>query len=888
MKSDGSALKGALLASTILAAPLTAMAQTQSQQPGGQGDAQQPGPEVLVEEIVVTGEYIPEEKRATAQVANLIDSEDFAITGDSNAAQALRRVTGLSLVGDGFVFVRGLGERYSQSTLNGAILPSPLPLQRVVPLDIFPASFLESVLVQKTHSPQFPSEYGGGLVALRSTATPDERFFKFGASVGFDTETTFQDGLGYVGGDTDVLGVDDGTRELPEILARTPVGELNTLNPRQAEVAAESIPNIWSIQADPNEANVDLDLSFGDRFDVGDMSLGIIGVVDYSSKLQNRVGQRNIIRAVGTGDDRRFELADRISQSFCDQSFPSQKDCGLRSTQWTVKLNGLLSLGLEIGRNNTIQANTLALRDTEKEAIIQKGLVVSEDALRSDNRMDWVEQMLWANQLTGEHYLNLLGGGLFGETQIKWYGQYAETKRDAPLRKRYSYEFDNAREEFLLEPDASRAEWSALDDDIVEVGADVTQTVFLFDRPWDFYFGGSYFEKDRVAANRFFRFTFPGGAFIETRQLVPELIFTPANIRPGGFGLIELTTPADLFDASFEIWSGFGGVEAQVLDTVRINAGFRFEDSTQIVNTAFRSLPFVDLPGVEPNDPITTRLINESVLPSVTATWEFYRNMQLRLAFSQTLGRPSLRELASASFVDPERDALIFGNPTLGVTEFDNYDARWEWYFGPGESMTVGFFYKELDNPIERSFFFESDELLRSFINGDSAELLGVEGEVEKFVPLGDWFGGEWFDAREFFVRTNATYVDAETTISGPLATLATNTTRRLVGQSDIIVNFQIGWDSREVGERFAILYNWTSDRIEDAGLAGAPDLFDRPPMLLGLNYTREFELLGGLWEFNFEADNLLGQDAELVQGPFIAEEFELGRTFQIGFKATY
>ncbi|WP_150007084.1 TonB-dependent receptor plug domain-containing protein [Iodidimonas nitroreducens] len=151
----------------------------------GAGDAvAQAEPDI--EEIVVSGKYIPDEKRATSEVSSLIDAEDFALSGDSDAAAALRRVTGLSLVGDGFVFVRGLGERYSKALLNGAELPSPQPLERVVPLDVFPAGFLESVLVQKTHSSQYPSEFGGGVVALRTKGLPDENFISFGVSSGFD------------------------------------------------------------------------------------------------------------------------------------------------------------------------------------------------------------------------------------------------------------------------------------------------------------------------------------------------------------------------------------------------------------------------------------------------------------------------------------------------------------------------------------------------------------------------------------------------------------------------------------------------------------------------------------------------------------------------------
>ena len=159
---------------------------------GGTAFAQEAGiEEPRIEEISVIGQFVPDEKRETASVSNVVGGEQFTRSGDSNIAESLKRVAGLSTVGGKFVYVRGLGERYSTTLLNGAILPSPEPINRVVPMDLFPTAVLESVLVQKTYSAQYPSEFGGGVLQLRTKKSIDEFFWNVSSSLGMTTDVNF-------------------------------------------------------------------------------------------------------------------------------------------------------------------------------------------------------------------------------------------------------------------------------------------------------------------------------------------------------------------------------------------------------------------------------------------------------------------------------------------------------------------------------------------------------------------------------------------------------------------------------------------------------------------------------------------------------------------------
>ena len=200
MQTTRYALSAALLASTTLV-PVAALAQ----------DAPSSEPEDVIE---VRFQYIPDDRRVTSEVSAALSIDDLETTGDSDLAAALVRVTGLSTTGGKFVVVRGLNERYSNTLLNGSPMPSPEPFRRAAPLDIFPTNVLSNVLVQKTFSPEFPGEFGGGVIGVETATLPDDRFLTISIGGSFDTVTTGNNGLTYDGSDTDWLGYDDGLRDL--------------------------------------------------------------------------------------------------------------------------------------------------------------------------------------------------------------------------------------------------------------------------------------------------------------------------------------------------------------------------------------------------------------------------------------------------------------------------------------------------------------------------------------------------------------------------------------------------------------------------------------------------------------------------------------------------
>ena len=325
-------VRSVLLTSVCLAWVSPALAQDATVEEPSSAVEQQPAAEAEARQqtVIVRGQFIPDEKRNTSEVAALIDEGDFSLQGDGDAAAALARVAGIATAENEFIYVRGLNERYSTALLNGSPLPSPAPLRRVVPLNLFPTSTLKSVLVQKTYSPDLPGEFGGGTVDLRTKAVPDESFLNIGASAKFDTQTTWRNGLQYDGSETDWLGFDDGARDLPNIAI--------TDDSREFGRQLTDNSSLLVIQQGEVAPNLGFDLSGGTRIDVNnDISIGLTAAGGYSNDWQTKQG----IRSFGAVNS----ATDRLEPN---QLFTRN------STKNTVGVNALATLGFDLYDNHEI------------------------------------------------------------------------------------------------------------------------------------------------------------------------------------------------------------------------------------------------------------------------------------------------------------------------------------------------------------------------------------------------------------------------------------------------------------------------------------------------------------------------------------------------------
>jgi len=899
--SIGTRLAGLLLLTTSLTIPTVLHAQSadapSTEEAGddliedvqgveGEEEFQEPEISVPGGGIIVTGRRNRNPERASTQVLNVLSEEDIARTGEGDIAGALGRVTGLSVVGGGRVFVRGLGDRYSLALLNGLPLPSPEPLSRVVPLDIFPTNVVASSLVQKTYSANYPGEFGGGVINLTTKAVPVEDFLTISVSGSGDTETTFENGLTYSGSSLDEFGFDNGNRDIPTNLqAFFDSGERIGSVPISVSegIAGQLTPtNLVTLQRENSQRpNLSGSITGGLTFDLGkDTYLGVIATASIKNSLRNRT----VISQGGSSD---------LSELF--------QDFSTFITDESILVNGLIGIGLDLGPH-TIRWTNLYIRDTLKTARLEEGT----DILPGFSGFDFInQQTAWfERQLIDTQLVTELDFDRFG---IDFRAGYARTDREAPFNSTFSYTRTNIPgdpfgDQFvayfnqLSDAGISTVAFDDLQEENIFGGLDLSYEVT---DTFTVTVGGAYTDTDRRSSSREFRPFITGDVLDDS--VVPALglrrpgdIISAATLENFNVTLTE-ASPFPVFDAALEIYAGYGLLRWLPTDTLTLEAGVRYEDATQTVDLD-QSIFNTPIAGATP-----TNLGNDYFLPSGTITWEPIDDLQLRLSASQTIARPQFRELVEQTYFDPDSNRRFRGNPFLTDSELINVEARAEYYIAGPNRVSLAGFYKEIDNPIENTLVSASGQVLTSFANAPAATLYGVELDFVYGIDLYN-LGGTFFETKQLLFLTNYTYTQSEISVAaGDTAPVPGNPAQDanqlfddgspLVGQSDHVANFSVGIEDTEKVQQLTVLLNYASERVTTRGGA-LPDVVEDPGLTVDIVGRTELGVLGKNVELSFEARNLFGRDnfefQQLGENRIEINTFEVGTSFSFGVKVEF
>jgi len=825
--------------------------------------------EYVVVEPYIAGSLasVLEERRTDVAVANILGAEQISKAGDSDAAGALSRVTGLTLVGGRYIYIRGLGERYSSTLLNGANVPSPDATRRVVPLDLFPSGIIDSISVQKGYTADLPGEFGGGAVELRTRGVPEASFFNVEFSLGYRQGTTFKDGLRYQGGGHDWTGYDDGTRaESKELAGATADGvQLKPYNrftgegftPGELQVIGDSLPVIYDVESKKIGPNVGFSAAGGYVHELNNgWRLGLLAATHYKDDWLTFTQQRT----------------DYINSG--DGVLESENDYTYDTTGRNIDLSGFVTAGLEMGENHTLSYNWMLLRNTIDKAQVQQGY--NKDTSGGDVRfteLEWIERQMEANQLLGEHVFPAIGG-----LKLDWQYTKASANSDAPDTRRYRYDPDTLTQTqddfiFSIRNDSNQRRWSQLTDDSSSWNIDLQQPIGVFDKvDISLLAGFNQVDKSRDSEIRRFSFKSRGsvsGSIDLRRNPSVEDIIYDETILPNGWQLEEVTIATDAYTADQAIGAWYAGLDFNFAGTLRLAGGVRHESSDQSVSTFNLFDP--------ENNPVVSELSTNDNFPYATATW-FHGNHQLRAGYARTINRPDFKELSESLYKDPILDRLVKGNPELIPAYLTHYDLRWDYYFNPGEFVSLGVFYKQFKDPIESVILASSESDLTSFDNAEAADNFGVEFELYKTLDfLDEWWGwGQAWD--KFYINTNYAWIDSQITLVDKNSNIQTSSQRPLQGQSPYVLNFQIGYDDDDRDIHAALLYNVFGKRIVDVGVNGAPDKYEQPRPSLDFVYSQGF----GDWKLKTKLKNLLDPELKLTQGKETNRSTRFGREFSL------
>ena len=859
-----------------------------------------------LEEVMVQGrlkdsaEMLVSERLEEEVVTDILGSEMIGRVGDSTVAAALRRVSGLSLVSDKFVYVRGLGERYSSTTLNGATVPSPDLTRNVIPLDIFPTSVVDSLAVQKSYSADQAATFGGGNVNIRTKGIPDALTYSIEIGSGMNSETD-GDVLSYSGGGDDNFGTDDGTRALPAELqqalqrfkGRLGVQDIRKVleqegnqygSASEAIAAAQqlnrelalSLNRDIAIEEDSSNPDMDVKGSVGNRFYINDdWEIGFLTGGSYKNRWRE---EETTKRSYGLPE----EVVDIENTS-----------------TYSVDLSGNVNVGIRFADEQEVFLTSLYLRNTDDDTSVRD--FFNENRQVSDGRgfreytIKYEERDLLVNQAKGSHSVGpatkaLVPGGLLNwapeELAIDWFYSDATAQTDIPNEVTVNADtVTNAQGETLASSvstgvNSSGFRFTELEDQVINYGWSTTLPLEFSSSTLELSGGFARTEKARTYKQTQFRLGALsvvdagslGGSLDEV--FGDDQVANPDNNyvfdRAGANNQSYIA--ATLTDAAF------GKVDWTLNETWRMSAGARWEEYNQV---ALDWNPYgytLDDPQIttDADELMDATYTDDAVYPSLSLTYMgslWAETFQLRFGASKTAVRPDLREITDAIYIDPITDEQIKGNPNARPSEITNFDVRGEWYFDSGDSLTVSAYYKDIMDPIEFFELASSDtNTAREIINAESGEITGIE--IEALKGLG--FMGEFMDS--FFVQSNLTFQETEL-VAGTEADAPTNPVRDMSGASEYVVNMLVGFDSPDGAHSATLGYNVFGDRLYLAGRNGAPDAYELPFHSLDLTYswypTEEITIKAKM-------QNLLDEAIEIERADVIVFEERPGQSFAL------
>ncbi len=783
-------------------------------------------------------------QRNASGIVNAVTSEQIQKSPDGDAAQAVQRVSGVTVQEGKYVFVRGLGERYTTASLNGARIPSPEPEKRLVPLDLFPAGLLQTVTTSKTFTPDQPGDFSGASLEIKTREFPAERQVSYSASLGYNSAATGKSIFAAPRVGMEWVGFGGADRNLPSLLAGTRGTTFFRPGPTTNQLVS-SFRNIWSPKSITGTPNTSFSASFGGSDPLLGHPLGYTASLSYSYNQEVRANEvRGIAQGAGNGGAIPFA--------------EWRGSTGRESVQW----GGLLNLSTMVGSSSRIALNNTYTRSGDNEARFEEGSV--EEFAEQRSILRYIERSVRSSQLVGQHQLG-------ARNALDWSVTSSGVTRVEPDRSKVLYRrltSDPDGTPFHLEPGRNGAERTFLDltESNVNVAANYRREFGEPGRGHFLKFGGSWRSTDRDADNFSYQI-FESGLPVTALELPAEQIFDGRFAGPAdSIFSMESVARAGSYTAEDRVLAGYAMLELALTENIRVVGGARVEAGDLEVATELADGLLVP-----------SSLKKTDVLPSLALNVQPAETHNLRVSVSQTLSRPEYRELSPTNVDDASIGVLFQGNPGLRRTLIQNADARWEWYPNPGEVFSLGVFYKHFRDPIERTEVNVSglrDAAQQTVVTAKGASNYGVELEMRK--GLGRL--GAAFDGVVLF--TNATFMKSEIEIGDQSVGTLTSTSRSMVGQAPYVVNGGLTYATPSGRASATALYNVVGRRIVAASVVPLPDVYEEARQSLDLS----LRLPVARWlSAKIDAKNVLDEPFEQRVGSVVRERYTTGRVLALG-----
>lgn len=786
-----------------------------------------------LEEVVVTARRNMESERvlqaerqqSTVAIENL-GAKEMSIKGISNVQEGVKKITGISIAPAGQLIVRGLGDRYSITTLNGLPIASPNPDNKLIPLDLFPASTVQNITVSKVYDAASFADYSGAHINISTKNNVPDDFFQIGLNIG---------------GAFNTIGRARYQMDREGTLFRTPSMDKGAIDmPLQDfdDYAAKNSIFRTSFDVDKKSAIPSLggNLGFGKNFKIAGQTLTILASASLSNDYQN----------IYDAFYKTLEATGNTQSNFTYDSYEQQ-----------LKIAALGYVGTTLRQNDRIGYTFFYTRDANDTYQLREGVDAEGHHLIGSNNVTHIYS-LQSHQLSGLHEL------LSDELELDWGASYGQTSSDEPDRRQVMYVKDgetlklfklNRQETMRYFGYLNEQEWNGR----VSLKWRWNNKSFL-------KVGFNYKDKSR---------DYMGTRFYYNLNKINPTISNPydtdeflnvTSIKNGNIVIERKKQPKDSYLAGNRIFAGYILTDWYIMDNLLLNLGLRYEISQQWVRYASDGGDWYSRQrDLEKND----------FFPAINLKYTINDAHNLRFAASRTITRPSFIEMAPFIYQESYGAAQVRGNENLQNAYNYNIDLKYEWFTQNGDMVSVTGYFKYLESPIERIQELNGGATLHSFRNAENGVATGVEVELRKEL------------ARGLRLGVNASYM--YTNVKLPEGGAYTNKERSLQGASPILLNADLAWTHKLNNNgvlNVALLYNMQGSRIYAVGVSQLGDIKQRAVHTLNFNAGYNINDRLGL---KFQINDLLGRDMVYEQevpatGQKVeVERFRRGQNFEIG-----
>jgi len=826
-----------------------------------------------LDEVIVTTKaakannyYMENIKMKSSSTMDYISQETMKKTGDVNVVNAVARVSGVSSSSNtGIITVRGIGDRYVKTTLNGLRIPTLDPFTNNIRLDLFPASLVDNIILTKTASPDLPGDWAGAYLSIETKDYPDKLTVNVETSVGYVPQSTFKNIISSQQSSTDWLGFDTGLRSHSNNQYGT--NPIVNDNPSAYQTyAALGLGNYY------NSIGVNNNTPWNSTyFNLGLVQLGLLqnsqlgnqqAIAAATTQFSNgpyKAEAFSIINAAAVKNNQSFkddwntttrQAMPNITQSF---SIGNQVNLfgkplgfliGLRynsATQYdpnsvlqrvtfqrtfstdmnqqisneTRAWSGLINLAYKYSTNHSISLMFMPNYTGVNQARIGLDNTDPTQVLGTVSQFyEQRKQLIY--QLKSEHYIPK------SQLKIELNASYTDGKSSAPDYRDFSYYTDASRSYYTIDRtvgDGVHRYFRYLNDNLVDSKLSAELPILKSDVGIrKLKFGGSYQYNNKKSDQYDYNFgvtrspTSPLPTIHSDSQINDYFALSNFGVQNGGinFSYLETGSPTNHTIGHSSIAAAYLMTEFTIIKPLKIAGGVRMEKANIFTDALlYDSLHYAanDARRLSFN-PGTLNTLN--FLPSVSLIYHINKDedapMNLRANFGETVARPSIRELSDMSVYDYTLRYSIVGNPNLKQVQIMNYDLRYEWYFKNRDYFSMGGFYKDFTNHIE---LVDTNGQV-SWRNANKSHVVGLELEGKKNI------------IKNLDLMANVTFVSSQSTYL--------NNTHPMFGQAPYIINAILSYNLEKYGLIVTLSYNTQGKRLSLlSDNASVPNIYEMP-----------------------------------------------------------